>query len=417
MTTQTAATLKMPLPSHEMKDAQPLPVLSYRFMDFWLMGGASLVMWALLTSTQYFRNDYSFVGMRFEQVGGAFSLLALICNHPHFMASYRLAYGRGRGFILTHWFTLIAVPATLIGFYALAFLKMTDPVSDAPWAPPLNAGLSAIHVGYRFGAAGNYGTEILAASVWLMYLTVGWHYSKQVFGCMSVYGNYDKYPISKNQRLAMKFSVFGVAFYSFCHLNFHWRDYYPMSGSFQFIGLSVGELDLPAFLETFATLFLLSGIAGFLYFVIYKNYRDHGKLPSANFLVPFVAFYAWWVPIFKQREFYFMMVPFFHSLQYLPFAMRMELNGLNTKAHAQKKFALRMVILLLAGFLAFEAIPSLLDSRAAYYSNIGIASFFTIAFAVFINVHHFFIDSVLWRFQDPNVRQALLSPEDVRRLP
>lgn len=380
------------------------------------MGGASLVVWAVLLVSSFIRTEYSYVGQRFEQIAGTFALLSIVCNHPHFMASYRMAYGRGWRFCARHWFTLIAVPAALILLYAVAYFAMENPVINATWIVPFNFVFEHIGIGFRFGNVQNLGSELVGASIWLMYLTVGWHYAKQIFGCMMVYANYDAYPLSGTQRRFIKLAVFSVAFFSFCHLSFHWRNYFPFASSFQLYGLALGELGLPTILESLSFLGLGLGVAGFLYAVVYRNFRAFGKLPTANFLVPFVAFYAWWVPLFYQKEFYFMIVPFFHSLQYLPFAYRMEMKGLENRRNLERKFAFRLVILLIIGFVAFEALPSTLDTGLSYSLG-NIPVFFTIAFAVFINIHHFFIDSVLWRFQDEQVRRTLLSPTDPRRIP
>jgi hypothetical protein len=64
-------------------------------------------------------------------------------------------------------------------------------------------------------------------------------------------------------------------------------------------------------------------------------------------------------------------------------------------------------MLLLVGFSAFELVPSLLDRafQTEWYLKTW---FFMIAFAVFINVHHFFIDSVVWKFNQDEVRNSLL---------
>ena len=47
--------------------------------------------------------------------------LSLVVNYPHFLFSYRLAYTRGRGFVLAHWWQLIAVPLALAGLLAAAY--------------------------------------------------------------------------------------------------------------------------------------------------------------------------------------------------------------------------------------------------------------------------------------------------------
>ena len=68
---------------------------------------------------------------------------------------------------------------------------------------------------------------------------------------------------------------------------------------------------------------------------------------------------------------------------------------------------MRLALLLLIGFCAFELVPNLLDNafQTEWYLKTW---FFMIAFAVFINVHHFFIDSVVWKFNQAEIRKSLL---------
>ena len=49
-----------------------------------------------------------------------------------------------------------------------------------------------------------------------------------------------------------------------------------------------------------------------------------------------------------------------------------------------------------------------MDSRVGTNDAWGM-SFFVTAAMLFINIHHYFIDNVLWRFKDPRVRAYLLS--------
>jgi len=60
-----------------------------------------------------------------------------------------------------------------------------------------------------------------------------------------------------------------------------------------------------------------------------------------------------------------------------------------------------------AGWLAFEFLPGLADARLQTPDALGLP-FFLIAATLFINIHHYFIDNVLWRFGDPQVRAYLL---------
>ena len=68
----------------------------------------------------------------------------------------------------------------------------------------------------------------------------------------------------------------------------------------------------------------VGGLVLVVYKVFYANYRDRGAVPSLNMLVPFIALYVWWMPQTRQYEFYFLLTPLFHSLQYLAFVYKME---------------------------------------------------------------------------------------------
>jgi len=124
--------------------------------------------------------------------------------------------------------------------------------------------------------------------------------------------------------------------------------------------------------------------------------------------VPFIALYVWWMPETRQFEFYFLLTPMFHSLQYLAFVYKMEDTRLRAEPHRELKATVLVTGLVMAGWLAFEMVPNTLDTALGTFGAWHMFFFFTAAM-LFINVHHYFIDNVLWRFKDPEVRAYLLS--------
>ena len=64
-------------------------------------------------------------------------------------------------------------------------------------------------------------------------------------------------------------------------------------------------------------------------------------------------------------------------------------------------------VLVVAGWLAFEFVPNEVDTALGTFNAWQMFFFFTAAM-LFINIHHYFLDNVLWRFKDPQVRQYLL---------
>ena len=85
----------------------------------------------------------------------------------------------------------------------------------------------------------------------------------------------------------------------------------------------------------------------------------------------------------------------------------MEAPAVGSAKNSELAATIRIAILILVGYLAFELIPTSLDKGLDTEWNLK-TSFFLVSFAVFINIHHFFIDSVVWKFDQPEVRRNLL---------
>ena len=170
---------------------KPTSLLSPQ-LDFWLLGGASLVTWLFLA-----------ISGRFERVAGmgdltmnlpmTISFVQILVNYPHFMASYHLCYRRGFAFLRRHWIQTLAVPAVLIAYMTYLGSLATDPTRNLQ---------------FRHG---------LSALVMVMYFTVGWHYTKQAFGCVMAYANYSGYRMDGMQRESIRYAILSVWWYKFCY--------------------------------------------------------------------------------------------------------------------------------------------------------------------------------------------------------
>src|SRR5688500_4897224 len=98
----------------------------------------------------------------------------------------------------------------------------------------------------------------------------------------------------------------------------------------------------------------------------------------------------------------------FHTLQYRAFVYKMEGTRLRSEPRRELKATALVGGLVLAGWLAFELIPNTLDNTVGTFAAWQMFFFFTAAM-LFINVHHYFIDNVLWRFKNPEIRAYLLA--------
>jgi hypothetical protein len=99
--------------------------LTTRFADFWLLGGASILVWLVMIVAQGFRASWA-VDQHFRNLTITAASLSLLVNYPHFLISYKLAYGRGRAFVTMYWWQLIVVPIALAGLFAAAFFGTTS---------------------------------------------------------------------------------------------------------------------------------------------------------------------------------------------------------------------------------------------------------------------------------------------------
>ena len=372
-----------------------------RTADFWLLGGASIAVWLAMIGADRFR-DRPMVDERLGQLALAALSLSLVVNYPHFLFSYKLAYTRGRAFVATHWWQLLAVPAGLAVLLAAAYAFYAVPVADLTWTAGMAAALAPFGLNAQVVSGPRLGDLLLGVAFNLMTLTIGWHYTKQVFGCMMVYAHFDGYPMTPAQRRVTKWALLAVWALAFVDNNRAgaWRSHLTFSYS---------SLDLPDMAAPLAGIIVATGLGLAAYRVVYANYKAIGRLPSANFLVPMAALYIWWLPITRQDEFYFFMAPLFHSVQYLPFVYRVEDSRRRAAAAGQAALVIATAAVLVAGWLSFELVPGAFDAFLNTSAALGI-SFFVIAATLFINIHHYFIDNVLWRFSDPAVREHLLGP-------
>jgi len=374
--------------------------LTTRFADFWLLGGASLLVWFVMFATQGFRAAWA-IDQHFKNLTVTTASLSLLVNYPHFLISYKLAYSRGRAFVTTHWWQLLVVPALMIATFAFAYAYYDVPVTQLSPVSLLSRDLTGFGNNARVFSGPRLGDLLFALTFNVMIFTVGWHYTKQVFGCMMVYAYFDRYKFSPRQRTITKYALLSIWWLNFAQGN-------QAGAQNNFSQFKYYSFDLPDILVPIATFVVAMGALLVAYEVFWKNYKERGEMPGVNMVVPFLALYVWWLPITRQYEFYFLLTPFFHSLQYLAFVYKMEdtrLRGLN---HPEIRGTILAFAIVLAGWLAFELVPNEVDTVLGTFNAWQMFFFFTAAM-LFINIHHYFIDNVLWRFKDPEIQKYLLA--------
>ncbi|MDH5727918.1 MAG: hypothetical protein OEZ58_02930 [Gammaproteobacteria bacterium] len=384
--------------SDQVEQAQPRNYLWIsRRLDFWLIGGLSIVCWIPF---YLLSGRVSWFSTSVYTISWIAFYLAYFVNYPHFMASYKLAYTQGQGFVLKNWFQLLLVPVVLLITIIVAFGNWHDDIRNSFFVLEFNDFFKIIGLGTRFGLYPNLGAEVVGWMTVFMFFTVGWHYSKQTFGCMMVYAKLDKYALSNVERNIIRYGLLSTWWLTWLNAN-------CASGSYGYYGLQVYRVNLPYWLYQLAVVVFVI-LMVLVIAVLLRKYFKNGEKPSLNFIVPMLALLTWHIPMFSNPQFFYFFA-FFHSLQYFPFVAKVEKTRYEHKQNreAKKRLFLFFLLMVIIGYLFFDFFPNSLDS-ANQSAQIMKASFFMIAFLGFINIHHYFIDNVLWRFKNPEVKNYLL---------
>ena len=307
--------------------------------------------------------------------------LAFAVNHPHFLSSYMMIYGEFQDKIFkraAYFWAAVAVPVLLGSFLIFAF------------------------------SAGR--ADLLGHSLNLMFFLVGWHYVKQVFGCVIVTSARRKLFYSILERRLILTNLFALWALSYSQGQ-------TGSTSFTFYGITYSGLGVPREVTPYAYAFVGFSLAAVILMHV-RKYIHEGVKPSPPGLAALGSLYVWYLPTFSHPSFAYL-IPLFHSLQYLVFVWSFKKNQVadqikNLKEKEQralwvKEFLGYGITAVLLGAMAFEFVPKFLDSQHWLQNPALGSSPFLAAFLIFINVHHYFIDNVIWRSNNEQVKKYLFA--------
>ena len=345
----------MTRPPADTATRSPASILS-PVIDFLCVGGLSLIVFVPLLLTG--RSDLLLIG------AGAQAWIATLINMPHFMASYRIVY-RSREMILRHKWASMYVPALLLVYIVIALW-------EARYSPVL---------------------VIILISVGSAYLA--WHYTGQVWGMMASYAYLDGVAFDRTEKLLVRNSlrillVWHLAWFLYTQL----RD--PSMVRPVYIVISAGTL---------AALGL--GAAGLL-----RMRRRTGKLPPARALVAWVALFVWYAVMARDPRAIFW-IQIAHALQYLAFPVRVEINRTSASGGSAGRLTRHMVFygggLLVVSYLVAQVVPGAAMSTIANVFGEEPGRVAPVLILMFINIHHYFTDGVIWKISNPEVRKELFA--------
>ena len=353
--------------------------------DFLTLGGASIIICAAI-AVLFPR------GIPTAQQAVLITLLMTIINQPHFAHSYQMFYRNYRdkafgaypaGLRLRYITAGVLVPIALIGFLA--------------------------------GTALAGSARLLAYGANAMFFLVGWHYVKQGYGIMIVDSVQKRIMFPDSAKAIFRANGYASWMVAWLGLN------HAISTRNDYIGLVYFSLPLPAWIyqAAVAALVVTSIATGA---VLVRRWREtKGQLPW-NGLVAYLTTLYLWVIFVRINPLVLAVVPTFHSLQYLAVVWRYQLNagaqGAGTRAPSLlarflpapwSSFVFFIAAGIFLGYLGFMGIPRSMDAILPYDKHVFGSGLFVFSFYIFINIHHYFLDNVMWRRGNPDVQQYIFS--------
>lgn len=372
-------TSKLVLPAGRSTSTKVVGYLYGPLTDFMLLGGGSifvLIPLGLLWPSQWT-----------PKLAIWMLVLANLINHPHFAHSYQLFYRNFRARAFGREFPqalrvryLIAgvfAPLILVAFFTVCLMRR-----------------DVLALGYMAN---------------LMGFLVGWHYVKQGYGMLMLTAALKRSFFNEREKNLLRWNGYLVWITSWVLANqmLHDRELWGISyATFSFppavlIGLQVAVV--------VAALFLVGVF-------LRKRAGQPGWQPPINgFAAYAVSLYLWL--LFRHPAVLFV-VPAFHSLQYLAVVWRYQHNfelaeqkETSSRAFSAKgvrfHFALFVLYGFILGYLGFWLFPEILQGVFPEYSGVFGGALFLFLFWVFINIHHYFMDNVMWRKDNPDTRRYL----------
>lgn len=350
-------------------------------VDLLCLGGASLIalplFWLLVPPSAT------------AQVAAIAIAVAHFVNHPHFANSYQIFYG---------------------GFGAKAFGRELDPALRWRYrfaglvVPVLLGGFLAITA-----LAGDVRTLGFAGNI--MFLLVGWHYAKQGYGMAIVDSVLKRRFYDAGEKRALLLNAYACWGLSWLIAN--------RAVAMQDLwGLKYYTFAVPDFVY-WATVGLVVA-SGLLVLLRLGRRLLAGKgLPWTGLLAYVVTLYLWLIFVRIDARF-LLLVPAFHSLQYLVVVWRYKLNEAASRpaapaetrlggltAYAWLRLTAFLLVGIVLGWALFWGLPRWLDSSVPYDRQTFGPALFLFAFWIFVNVHHYFLDNVMWRRENPTTKRFL----------
>ena len=329
-------------------------------LDPWLVGGFSilvLVGFLILSSA-----------IPQEMILGNFLVLTVLLNGTHFMASYSLLYSSGE-YIRRYRAAAVVMPIGLLIVGALGLWSATPPRAD---------------------------TTIIQGILIITALYLALHYTGQVWGMMASYAFIHGIRFTSGERTLLRGCLRTMAL---------WQMTWALTTSPSYIPVALRAYAPPCMqlLNVLAIASLFIGAAT----LAHLRKRIEAPLPP-TIVLPYGSLYVWYIFLYIHPQSLFW-VQIFHSIQYLSFPFRLEMNRFSlrtadsTSSERWRYLFKYSLALTAASLFVFVGID-----KALNYPHGGFENYFLVLVSL-INIHHYFIDGCIWHISNPGVRSDLFA--------
>ena len=359
-------------------------------IDFLCLGGGSLILLPIIIALP--------LGQHKASIAQALVLLSFVINYPHFANSYQIFYRN---------------------FVGKAFGREYDPVLRARY---INAGIVVpIALGAFFVLSVSSGNaRMLGLAANIMFLLVGWHYVKQGYGILMVDAVLKRQFFQDSEKRMLRVNGYVVWFLSWLLGN-------TAVSRLEMLTLHYYTFEAPAILLNLVSVGAVA-TGAMTFWLLARSWRENGGSLPYNGVFAYIASLYFWILIFDLGidPIWLAMVPALHSLQYIEVVWRYQIGyerdrpgaseplfGFLPQSFASKKYHLNMALFVVLGVilgaLGFWAIPIMLKVLVTYDADVFGSRMFMFIFFIFINVHHYFLDNVMWRRGNPDVQRYLFN--------
>jgi hypothetical protein len=225
---------------------------------------------------------------------------------------------------------------------------------------------------------------------------LAWHYTGQVWGMMASYAYLDGAKFEKTERTLIRTGLrillaWHVAWFLYTQL----RD--PSRVRPAYLLLSAGTV----------VAFGLGAVG------LAIMHRRTGRMPPARALVAWLALFVWYAVMARDPKAIFW-IQIAHALQYLAFPIRVEINRTAAApSPSPRRIPMHMAAyaigLLAVSYAVARVVPGTAMSVVGNIFGEEPGRAAPVLILMFINIHHYFTDGVIWKISNPEVRKQLFA--------